>query len=500
MNIKLQILKDIFRCSSSGIISQGLGIIGVFWVARLLGPSDFGIYNAVTLVLTYGAYMELGALSTMGRDLPYYHGKSDMEKAAAIEGAARRTTIFGALVAALFVITFSLLPTHSSKMSLGLKTMAVVLILQNVYTYHRTVLRSHNNFKELSQQQVLLAMVTLVLAVSFVFYLGFEGRLLAAILAPALILIYALHRNSWIVIPSYKLSEVWSVIRVGLPILMSGFVLSLLTTVDRLMVITFLGEKQLGYLGLGILLTSAVTLIPTMACQVLYPRITHQYGSSGNNVEALRTFVLTPPSILSTLLPILIGTIYLSLPLIITILLPAYVPGIAAARIIIIGIFFLGILGLTDYLLVTIDKLKHYAFFGSIALLLNIVLDYFFIKLGYGIEGVAFGGTVITYFVYSTIVIGYALLHYTKRISDWIKYFGSLWLPFLYMIALLLFIEITMKKFLPLASDPGMILPTIAKVTVYILLCSPLIYVAFRKLKVSFNTSDTTGITSRMKC
>ena len=136
LNTKFQIIRDIFGYSASGIVSQALGLIAGFWVARLLGPSDFGVWNAVSLVLVYGAYLELGALSAMGRDLPFYFGKGDMEKAATLEGAARRVTIFGALVAALFVIAFSFLPTHSSKMALGLQAMAVVLILQQVYTYH----------------------------------------------------------------------------------------------------------------------------------------------------------------------------------------------------------------------------------------------------------------------------------------------------------------------------------------------------------------------------
>jgi O-antigen/teichoic acid export membrane protein len=487
LNTKYQIIRDIFGYSASGIISQGLGIVTVFGVASLLGPSDFGVWNAVSLVLVYGAYLELGALSALGRDLPFHHGQRDVEKAATLEGAARRVTIFGALVAALFVIAFSFLPTHSAKMALGLQAMAVVLILQQVYTYHRVVLRSHNCFRELSQQQVLLAAVTLVLAILYAVYFGFEGRLIAAFLAQAVILLYALRRNPWIAVPKFNLSKVWSVIRVGLPILMSGFVLSLLATIDRLMVITFLEEEQLGYFGLAILLTSAVTLIPAMASQVLYPRITHQFGSSGNNVESLRTFVLIPPAILSALLPILIGALYLSLPLVISVLLPAYMPGVAAARIIAVGIFFYGILGLTDYFLVTIGKLKQYALFGCVALFLNIVLDYLFLQLGYGIEGVALGGTLITYFFYSSIVIGYSLSHYTKRFGDWVRYFTRLWLPFVYMIVLLWFVEISVNHMLPSASNTELLFSTIAKVIVYMLFCLPLIYEVFSKLKLDFS-------------
>lgn len=431
--------------------------------------------------------MEFGILSAMGRDLPFYLGQGDLEKAASVEGTARQATIFGAFVAALLVLAFSFLPSHSSKMALGLRAMAAVLILQQVYTYHRIVLRSHNYFKELSQQQVLLAIINSGLAVVFVVFLGLTGRMIAAFLAQAAIMLYAVRRNPWQRAPKFNLPIALSLMRVGLPILISGFILSLLATIDRIMVVTFLGEKQLGYFGLALLLTSVVSLIPAMASQVLYPRITYQFGSSGKNVEALRSFVLTPPVILSALLPILIGSLYLSLPLIISVLLPAYIPGIAAARIVIVGIFFFGILGLTDYFLVTIGKLKQYALFGCVALLLNIILDYLFLQLGYGIEGIALGGTLITYFFYSCIVIGYALSHYTKRLGDWVRFFLRLWLPFIYMIVLLWFVEMAVNHMMPSASNIELLFSTIAKLLFYILCCLPLMYVVFRELKLDFS-------------
>lgn len=487
MSNKFQILKDILSYSTSVIISQGIGIITIFWVARLLGPTDFGILNVVLLVLVYGAYMELGALSTMGRDLPYYLGKGDKETAAIIEGAARRTTIFGAILAAFLVICFSLLPIHSTKMALGLQAMAVALVLQQIYTYHRTVLRSHNCFGELSRQQVFLAVVNSILVVIMVIFIGFGGRLLAAIMAQVIIVFYALRRHPWLSIPKFSFSEVLGVIRIGFPILMAGFILSLLATMDRLLVIFFLGEEQMGYFGLAVLMKSAIILIPAIANQVLYPRITHQFGSSGNSVESLRIFVLTPPVILSALLPLVIGSLYLALPLMIKTFLPAYALGISAARIVVVGIFFFGILGLTDYFLVTTGKLKQYALFGILALFLNISISYFLLLLGYGIEGVAFGGTLMTYFLYSSIIIGYALSHYTKRIKDWQKYFAKLWLPFVYMLALLWFFEKIAIYLLPSIFDSGLLLSTIAKVGGYLLFCLPLGYVVFKEIKIDLS-------------
>ena len=434
---RFQIIKDVFHYSASAFVAQAIGLVSGFWVARLLGPHDYGIWNAVSLVLAYGAYAEFGVLSAMARDLPLYLGRGDLQKAAAVDGAARYATIGGAIFASVVVLAFSFSPAHSSMMAFGLRVMAIVLILQQIYTYHRVVLRSNNQFVQLSQQQVILAVLSAGLSIGLVVVLDLTGRFTAAILTQAAIVIYALYRNPWQPAPKFDLSAAWSLMRVGVPILVSGFIITMLTSIDRLMVITFLDETQLGYLGLALLLVSVVTLIPAMACQVLYPRINYHFGNTGRNIEALRSYVLMPSVILGCLLPIVIGPLFLILPAVVGTFLPAYTPGTAAARIVAVGIFFYGILGLTDYFLVTTGKLKQYALFGCTALVFNIILDYSFIRMGYGIEGIAFGGTLLTYFLYSCIVIGYALSHYTQQYGDWIRYFSWLWTPFLYMLILL---------------------------------------------------------------
>ena len=487
MSNRFHIIKDVFHYSASAGLAQAVGLVSGFWIARLLGPHDYGIWNAVLLVLAYGAYLEFGVLSAMGRDLPLYIGQGDLQKAATVEGTARYVTICGAFAASVFVLVFSLLPAHSPMMAIGLRIMAGALILQQIYTYHRTVLRSNNQFVQLSQQQVMLSILKAGLAIALVVVLGLIGLMIASILTLAVILMYALYRNPWQKVPKFDLSVAWSLMRVGIPILVSGFIITMLVTIDRIMVITFLGETQLGYLGLAILLVSVVSLIPAMASQVLYPRINYQFGNSGRNIGALRSYVLIPPVILSCLLPLAIGPLYLILPAVVKTFLPAYTPGIAAARIVVLGIFFYGILGLTDYFLVTTGKLKQYAFFGVIALVFNIVLDFLFIDLGYGIEGIAFAGTLLTYFFYSCIVIGYALSHYTRQYGDWVRFFLKLWTPFIYMLILLWSVQSFVNYLTSSVPDSNLLLIVSVKVVLYLIGCLPLIYIVGKKLKLDFS-------------
>ena len=469
------------------MIAQAFTLISGFWVARILGPTEFGVWTAISLVLAYGAYMELGAISTMGRDLPHLLGKGEQEKVDSLEGHARYIAITGALLGSFLVFLFSFLPSHSPVMTAGLQAMSVILVLQQTHTYQRTVLRSYNKFKELSHQQLVLSFATSILSITFVVLCGFYGRIFAAFIAQIAIVIYCFQRNQWRRLHKFKFSIAWSLICKGTPIIISGFILSLLATIDRLFIIEFLGAEQLGLFSISILLVTVVSLIPAMAGQVLYPRIDFQYGNSDKDVESLRSFITMPPQIFSALLPILIGTLYLSIPLIIKIFMPEYLPGVKTARIVVLGIFFFGILGLTDYFLVTTGRLKQYILFGCIALVLKIILNYTFIRLGYGIEGVAIGGTMLTYFIYSIIVISYALSHFTKDIKYVVRFFLRLWLPFIYMLIVLRTIELGINYVMDLTLCHSLLYKTIIQIFLYLICCFPLIFTVLRVLKIDFS-------------
>jgi O-antigen/teichoic acid export membrane protein len=343
----------------------------------------------------------------------------------------------------------------------------------------------------LSKLQVILAMLSTVSIILFVVWLGFVGRVIAAVLSQLTVLVYviSLGRWEWDGVFRLNLQVIWQLVKVGVPITISSVVIGLLTTIDRLIVIRYLGETQLGYFGLALLLTSIVSLIPGMASQVLYPRITYRYGESGNNIYALQDYVLTPPVLLSCLLPVLVGPLYLMFPIVIETFLPVYAPGILTSRIMLLGIFFFSIVGVTDYFLVTIGKLKQYVLLGVLALALNIALDLLFIRMGLGIEGVALGGTLITYFCYAVATIGYALSHYTNSVGDWIRFFAKLFIPFGYMLVLLFGVEWLVN----FTEQHGVIwtfLTVGGQLFLFGLGCLPLVYMASRELKVEFSLAQ----------
>ena len=121
---------------------------------------------------------------------------------------------------------------------------------------------------------------------------------------------------------------------------------------------------------------------------------------------------------------------------------------------------------------------------ACLVLALNIVLDLVFLAMGMGIEGVALGGTAITYLCYAVATVGYALSHYTRRREDWVRFFAKLLLPFVYMVMLL----ITIERFVLGGLTDGTFVALMAlgiRIGLFLLGCLPLVYAASREVKMS---------------
>ena len=105
---------------------------------------------------------------------------------------------------------------------------------------------------------------------------------------------------------------------------------------------------------------------------------------------------------LALLVPILIGGLYMALPLLVRVFLPEYVQGIDAARILLVGLFFYAVTGMPGNMLVTVNRqlLRLGILLGTA--FANLGLGYGALRLGYGIVGVAVASS-IGYLIYFSV-------------------------------------------------------------------------------------------------
>jgi O-antigen/teichoic acid export membrane protein len=199
------------------------------------------------------------------------------------------------------------------------------------------------------------------------------------------------------------LSLAGSLLRIGIIITLINFATNLFNTADRLVILRFFSVADLGQYSLGSRIAS-VLVVGQVIGPVLYPRMTEQYGRSGEP-KSLKPFVVFPTAMMSLTLPIVFGSVILLVPGFTRLLLPAYVPAIVPAQIYVFALFFVSLVTMFSYLMITLDRQLIYLILLLMLSGVNFILSWVFGALvGWRLEGVAMG-TLITNVIFAAVLM-----------------------------------------------------------------------------------------------
>ena len=132
----------------------------------------------------------------------------------------------------------------------------------------------------------------------------------------------------------------YHLIGVGFPIYLIGLLFSLLTTIDRMIVLGFLGMKQLGLYTLATTALAVLLMVPSLVSNVMYPKLAEHYGATGrvaDLVPLLKRIIRL--NLLSTV-PIAAATLAVLYFYIVPVYLDAYMAGRDAMAIIFLAAVF----------------------------------------------------------------------------------------------------------------------------------------------------------------
>lgn len=479
MGIKARVIQDAVRYTASMVLAQLALFVGGFAIARFLGPTHYGLWNGLQLILLYASYSQLGMVNALNRELPFRRGKGEPAQAERVRSTTLGVVLVTALVASAAILAYSTIATfrHSPLVILGLRFVGLLVILQQIYTYSEICFRTNHEFGVVSKLRLYRTVLDVSLAVFLTYSFDLAGRLWAATLASTVILAYILWQHPVPFRPAFDPKEAAKLIAIGFPIMMVGLVYGLLQSIDRVLILAFLNPTHLGYYAIGLTAVSALGILPGVAGEILYPRFAERYGAT-NSPSQLKEYVLTPTYLLAHLLPLFLGTVYLLLPYVILTALPKYAPAIRPARILIFSSFFLAVAGCASDFLNTINRQVMNLVAQIVSLAIAVCSTYAVLRLGWGIQGVALV-TVLTSLLYSIALLGYVLLRYFATPLDSLKTLWNLYLPLGYCLALLLLVDL-----IPLGavgqgvpSFPAVLL----KVVIFALLIVPLIARANRR-------------------
>ena len=478
IDLKHRVFQDIWPYLKRTLLAQAVMLVGGLVVARMLGPSNYGLWSALQLFPIYGAYASFGLLVALNREVPIYRGRGDEAKIWQMRNASLGATVGVAAILGGGIFSYALWNREhfDHNLLIGIMFMAAIVGLHQISAYFDVLFRSANDFATVGRLRLYRTLVETSLAVLLVLALSFAGRLLAAGGTSMFLIVYAISRNAFPIRPRWDPGEVSRLIRLGFPLMAVSILYGIWTSLDRLMIIQYLDRTAMGYYSVGLMAISFLSAFPRVVWEILYPRFGERFGETGEPA-ALERLVVVPLAGMATVSALLVGLVVILLPAGLSVLLPGYMEGLDAARVLVCGSFFLALVaGPGNFLhTVTPNQTPLFLIYGG-GLSLGAVFNWLGLSLGYGIVGVAFGMT-LAYGVAATALLLYVLAHFSGG-RQRLRHLLSLYTPFGLVVLFLIVFELLVPT--PRAFGPEAALAIAIKMVAYGGLATGILYAARR--------------------
>jgi len=220
----------------------------------------------------------------------------------------------------------------------------------------------------------------------------------------------------------------------GFPLLILGFLGTILRSIDTIMIAKMLSITFVGYYSIATMARNYITGVTNNFGIVTMPRMLEAYGKAEQAKDSQK-FVTISAEAISYLLPVFLGAIYLATPLFIAKVLPKFTPGIIAAQILLLDIFFRSCCPQAEQFLIALNKQVKILPITITAIFINVILNYIFIKMGYGIYGVAEGTSIAAFFYFLCVLI-FAMSHFAKA-GEILFFILKIMFPLIYVTAVI---------------------------------------------------------------
>ncbi len=411
-----RLLGDWAVVGSAEIVCQALGTATSLLLRMLLDPAQMGIWQAVKLVLSYASYANFGVSKGAARELTVALGSGDLARAErGLDLAFTANTLSSLLYAVILVgvgVWVGLRGTGewSGAWAAGLAVGGILAALGRYASFQITVLRAKQQFAITSRLSLLEAVTTLAVGGACTWLWGLAGLYAGTLAVMSASLVYLSRfgglRFQW----GWDHAEMRRLIAIGSPMLLAGVVYSVFRSLDKLMILGYMSDReaQLGCYSLALMVAAQLYGIGNMLSIVMGPRYGEKFGQCGDRRQVallaarateLQAAAIALPAALSLVLagPVL-GR-----------LLPDYESGLAALVWLLPGTVALSLALPASQYLIAIDRQNRALAAVLAATGLAAVADHVALTNGMGLAGVA-AATAWGY-------VAYFLL--SARISIW---------------------------------------------------------------------------------
>lgn len=393
-------VRDSIGFATSQYLVRILGTIRGLVAARLLGPVGYGEWNALMLLLDYGGTAPFGTYQGLDQSVP----------ARIVDGDARaldrlkRAGLFNVLISTALFATVCLIYFGRSVGQIreawglsGIATALGVVLLTNVSLYSLTLMRSHGNIAAVSMWFLLQSVIGVVLGIALLPSQGAWGLLWGWLAGTVIAMALAMwHGRRVVPLVPRPGAESVALLAVGFPMFLSMLSNFVMRSLDRVIILRYLGTEPLGLYALAVTAVTFLQTLPDAVAYVLYPQLVRRYRLGGDDPAAIRDAVERSVRVVAIATPAFCAIAYLGADDVVGWVLPRFAPGVPALRILCFGAAAMALASLSTIVLMTLGRHRQLIPVAIGLCAIGVALDLLAIRLGLGIRGVAWA-TFITF-------------------------------------------------------------------------------------------------------
>jgi O-antigen/teichoic acid export membrane protein len=447
-------VRDSVRYAFSQYVVRALLMLRGLVAARVLGPESYGAWNAIQIMIDYGPLASAGTQQGLDQMVPPRIVAGDPAALARVKRAAlfNITLLSGAFIAACFG---ALLLGHSRMLHLwgvaGIGAAMACALTVNLSYYQTSIMRSHGDISTASGWMMLQGAIGGVAGLALLPWLHAWGLLagwtLGCLSAFAFSALRSRREAPMLPQPA---NESFDLVQIGFPMFVFTASTQIMRNLDRLIILRYISTQDLGYYSLSVMALTFLMYMPDSISYVIYPQLLRHYGESGRDPGAIRPRVDRVLQLFSVTVPPLCGAAYLASHPVVALLLPKFLPGVPALRVLCFGAAALAFSNLASIVLMTVGRQMMLMPAAVFSVGLYAALDLLAVKTGHGIVGVAWG-TLTAYAASSALMLAMMLGSLGQGVRSALGTLARLFAPMLVALAL----ASALERFLPWADRTG---------------------------------------------
>jgi len=262
-------------------LRMGVGLFVGVWVARYLGPEQFGLWNfAIAFAGMFGAFATLGLDGIVIRELV-----KNPERQHELLGTAFTLRLVGAAIAIMLVLIAIALMHADEPLTLWLVALSAAgFIFQSVNVidfYFQAKVQSKYTVFAANIAFTLITIVKVVLLVSAAPLILFAWAGLGEAALTSLFLLFAYKMNhynfrDW----RYDNSVARELLKESWPLIFAGVAVSLCMRIDQVMLGAMLGRGEVGLYSVALRLSEVWYVIPSIIVASVTPAISNAHTYS----------------------------------------------------------------------------------------------------------------------------------------------------------------------------------------------------------------------------